>query len=225
MTVGKLTRNAVFARGNQPPRPEELLSFYVGEIELQCSFALASFGELVERIDRQPSSLAILAYAHMLLIFGGNVSKLLFPGMSKHKIKRQVAEQRSEFLRNLCGLENVSHLKRRSLRDHLEHFDERLDRQLGATRGIISPFLIAAECPKILRLDDGREFDAHFLRCLDTSRLVFSFLDQEFELRPFVAELQQVQAAARRWLEAQQPLPLSEGGVSSSSALYWWQNR
>jgi hypothetical protein len=205
--IGSLKREAVYRRGTGAPRLEDNLPLYVDEVDLQCEFAVRCFGEVKARVDAGSNDLSMLAFTHAMLVFAGNVSKLLFPSAARRQSAREIAERRGRLLRETLGIQATSILAERALRDHLEHFDERLDKRLLYHEGgIWLPRLIASSRPDRIRLDDGRECRARILRCFDTSRLAFSYLDREVELPPLATELTRAQAAAKAWLQARQLL-------------------
>lgn len=126
-------------------------SIYIGEIETQCDFALDAVGSLnsvlqalndahtipfhqQERLHRE-----VFRSIHSFLTHASNVSRLLWPTPPKRR-KNEGEEQyasrcgklkrirRAIELREALSIPDNNHvLKSRTLRDHLEHFDERLD--------------------------------------------------------------------------------------------------
>lgn len=117
---------------------------YLYEVATQCQFALNAVKVLntllsqpneVEHeheLTSQPNSnQEIFRTLHSLLTHASNVSKLLWPAPSQGESKGKFKSPRSiraEELRKFLGLPENNHpLKSRSIRNHLEHFDERLD--------------------------------------------------------------------------------------------------
>ena len=85
-------------------------------------------------------------YVHAFVTIAGNVSKLLWPPSSNRDPKPVI---RGHMLREHLGIKDDSALRDRTLRDHLEHFDSRLetwaatstrhnfaDRNIGVVNGI-----------------------------------------------------------------------------------------
>ncbi|MGH6944454.1 MAG: hypothetical protein ACREH6_09570, partial [Geminicoccaceae bacterium] len=164
---------------------------YMGELELQTEFALRCLKEVQERTDAGTNDSFTLALAHAALVFAGHVSKLFFPARGKTR-----SRQRGELLRQELGVTEKCALANRRLRNHLEHFDEQLDNYVMTDRAVgFCPFFITPGMPGQVRTDDGREFEVHFLRGLDTSRLALVFLGEEVELRSLVADLTRVHEA------------------------------
>jgi hypothetical protein len=121
---------------------------FVGELQKQCKFALNAVGQVnfcLRHLDLQGSEQEGRDYhsevfrgIHSFLTHASNVSKILWPGLPRRE-KNESAEhykqringlkkvQRAVALRTELGLPDEHVLKSRKLRDHLEHFDERLD--------------------------------------------------------------------------------------------------
>ena len=98
------------------------LYYYLMEIEWQCETALSAFGALPEPdptrlggIDADDVYRAVQAG----MAAAANVSKML---CSKKKAAR------ADHLRAVFGVGDDSPIASRTLRNHFEHFDERLDR-------------------------------------------------------------------------------------------------
>ena len=104
----------------------EKADIYFGEIEIQVRFAKASFKELENSIIESNIS-SIFMHIHHFLIHVSNIDKILDVNRNKF---------RKEILGNITlkvGLEPF-----RKVRNHLEHFDERLDRWIKTMMGTLS---------------------------------------------------------------------------------------
>lgn len=55
------------------------------------------------------------------------VSRMFWPPGSPNKISKARSKARGDFLRNSVGVEEDHRVRQRTLRDHFEHYDERLD--------------------------------------------------------------------------------------------------
>jgi hypothetical protein len=89
------------------------------EIESQCASALTASGDLEEALaagDRRRFWYSVQG----LLIASANISKLLWGNDS-------AAAKRRSSLRRLLRVGDDSPLRNRRLRNHFEHFDERLE--------------------------------------------------------------------------------------------------
>lgn len=121
---------------------------YLLEIHSQCSFAMnaiAGLESVVRRLsdpDPQKSLVRhqeVFRSIHSFLTHASNVSRLVWPAPPRPKQREDSATHRQRcaadprlvrghHLRKCLGLPEHGHaLRSRRLRDHLEHFDERLD--------------------------------------------------------------------------------------------------
>jgi hypothetical protein len=118
-----------------------LRSVYLRELARQCEFALFAIGRLNAALQSlgQPNSQAaqteVFRSLHSFLAHASNASRILWPPSARRrkgesdgifKMRRARTEERGRTLRNTVGLDDGTPLKDRTLRDHLEHFDERI---------------------------------------------------------------------------------------------------
>jgi hypothetical protein len=110
-----------------------------------------------------------------------NVSKLLW---GTH---RQAAADRKELRREL-RVSDDSPLRNRRLRDHFEHFDERIVDYARAH-------------PQVGWVDEHvghpKDFGDPLLRCFEPEEECFWFYDEAFQLQPWVAALRDLRAIAQ----------------------------
>jgi hypothetical protein len=124
-------------------------TIFVGELQKQCRFALNAVDQInsclkqlsSQGLVQEESSYfhsEVFRGIHSFLTHTSNVSKILWPGLPRRE-KNESAEhykqrinslkkvQRALELRAELGLPEKHVLRSRKLRDHLEHFDERID--------------------------------------------------------------------------------------------------
>lgn len=134
---------------------EQLQKIFFSELEKQCAYAKGAIKQLEitintqnNLIDAHPqedffsrmSELHADAFRqlHSFLTHTSNISKILWPSKpqpQKHETnaayKKRILQRpkisRSSALRKKLGYEETHTLSDRTLRDHLEHYDERLD--------------------------------------------------------------------------------------------------
>lgn len=136
---------------------------YVGEIKTQCQYALNAVAALNNALQllRADASVdhnklrffhaEVFRQTHSFLTHASNVSRLFWPPTPKQRASESETDyqarigaldkiQRARCLRNLYRLDEDNCLSQRTLRDHLEHYDERLDhwRQTSVHRNIVS---------------------------------------------------------------------------------------
>ena len=118
-----------------------LKSVYLRELARQCQFALFALGHLNVALTNLsgPSGMQaqteIFLALHSFLAHASNASRILWPPRVRKRkgesdecfvIRKTATDERGRVLRDSVGLDDSSILKDRSLRDHLEHFDERI---------------------------------------------------------------------------------------------------
>jgi hypothetical protein len=116
----------------------------------------------------------------------GNLSKIFWPPRALDEKLRPMTKKRGEQLRRILEVSNDSPLKNRTLRDHFEHYDERIDEWYAAGRGdVIDSNLYPRQS---LAKRKG------YFRNFDPEEWVLFFVGDELALKPmieFVKTLQQ----------------------------------
>ncbi len=104
-------------------------TIYLEELQTQCDWALAATNGLNQCLSASgPDSTAhFFRFAAAMLQHAGLASKLLWPPGSRLGYKNKRAKVRAQYLRQVLNIDDTHELKNRSLRDHFEHYDERLD--------------------------------------------------------------------------------------------------
>lgn len=114
-------------------------SIYLGEVAIQCRYALGAVAQLNNALNSLNQCEAPLDWQqrgfvqgevfrsiHSLLTHASNISRIFWPPKNSGKTSL-IRIERGRDLRTYIGLLDDHPLKKRTLRDHLEHFDERLD--------------------------------------------------------------------------------------------------
>lgn len=120
-------------------------SIYVSEISVQCELAILAGKNLNYFVENKADDRdnEIFRNIHSFLTHAGNVSRIFWPDVPKRKKdeseedydvrigekdERAVAKrQRGDCIKEIFNMPETSCLRVRALRNHLEHFDERLD--------------------------------------------------------------------------------------------------
>ena len=152
---------------------------------------MRAFGEMQQAYAADKQHPALLALAHVLLIFAGNVSKIL--GTSNTRSKR---------LRATLELKDIDLEQIRRARNYFEHFDERIERFIDTHKGLLMHRRVQSYYPDQVQLEDGRTFQPAFLQFLNTSTLELTLYDQRFMLPNIMQTLEVVQSKAKQWREA-----------------------
>jgi hypothetical protein len=149
---------------------------YLGEVETQVAFAARAFGEFVQSLD-SGDTIAIFYHAHHFLIHATNIDKLL-------DVKS--TSERGRALAAVFAGRGIDLKSFRRLRNHLEHFDERLDAWVkdhdGHTFFDMNVITGAKGFPK-----------KAFLRAMDGH--VFRFYGEHYDLDALHSEVEKISAA------------------------------
>lgn len=105
---------------------------YLDELKTQIDFALFSIENInifLEQMDegKVGESDNFWYYAQNLVVYSGNISKILWGVKDRNKSKNSIRKKERQDLRGKLEIKNDSLLKNRSLRNALEHIDEKLE--------------------------------------------------------------------------------------------------
>lgn len=121
----------------------------------------------------------ILNKIQEIIIHGAALSRYFWPSRKEIDIHRL----RGERLRTAFKMDDHSPLRNRSLRDHLEHFDEKLDKHLTQEpMGYFFPKYVGPA-------PSDNEPPHHLFRAYFTDTGVFQILYKKYELEPLVNEI------------------------------------
>jgi hypothetical protein len=176
---------------------------YVGEVRAQCNFGLNAVGSLNHALQQVGRALdlspgqrnffhsEVFRHTHSFLTHASNISRLFWPPSPRrrkgdsaegHEARVASTALRAETLRSLFALGDDSALKDRTLRDHLEHYDERLDewRHTSTHRNIASDTIGPKNSIVGLAETD-------MMRWFDPTTNVFRFRGEEYNLQQLAA--------------------------------------
>lgn len=196
--MATLRRNWVKSGTGAPP-DDFGDGFFLREIELQCEFTTMAFAQMQEVYAANPKNPSLLALSHVMLVFAGNVAKLL----SSSKGASPQAKARTERLVEQLGVASLDFARIREARNFLEHFDERLDRYFRVPNGMLIHRMVEDHDPESVTLDDGRTFRPKVLQLLNTKDLHLSLYGERFELRPILEVVQTVKSRVRSIFKSQ----------------------
>ena len=134
------------------------------------------------------------------------ISRFLWPSKSK-KSSYPAHKGRGELLQSVLRLDHDSYLKNRSVRNHIEHFDEILDNFLSKNpTGTFFPTYVGSG--NVIQRSHEHVFRAYY-----TDMGVFSILGQDIVLKPLLEEvrlidliLEQCKANGERFIRPDQSL-------------------
>lgn len=192
-----------------------LLRLFQREVQRQCDFALTAAGDieqakrsLVEardeirllalgsrqfrRMEQQEGAAEDRLWYSLqnFLVASALVSRMMWP-CQPGRGKKRLVEERAEELRTSLGMTDDSPLKARVLRDHLEHFDERLEEWFTTTNTRTFADALVGTVHKLEEINDRDR-----LRYFDPDRMVVEFRGDRFELIPLLAAVRTIREAA-----------------------------
>ena len=163
---------------------ERTLWHFRREVEFQCEFALHAFDEFDRTLERADHTFAVRIFTsiHAMLSAAAAISRLLFS---------DVNPERAGALRNALGVPEESILRSRGMRNHFEHFDERLDKWLPRTAdGSVIDMVASTE-----RIDGAGP--RYTLRMFNITTFEVTFTDETVALRPLVEAIRSLLEACR----------------------------
>ena len=153
----------------------------IGEIVTQSKFAEKAADQLAKSSD----SVEVWGSIQSILVAAANVSKILWPARKQYMA-------RGKQLRELLGIDDNNLLSDRTLRNHFEHYDERIEDWFDSNNSAvymdsrIDPFE-----PTPLRLPQL------FQRSYDPISRTLSFRDESIDLAAVLASLSEIREKCR----------------------------
>lgn len=172
-----------------------LLRLFEYEIVRQCRYAKQAYFQINEAFSESDSE-ALWYSVQSFLISTANISKLLWPSDKKYA-------DRGAALRKILAINNNSPLQNRDVRNHFEHYDERLHEW-------------AKNMPERLFLDSNimplssvRNVNPkNIARNFDQTTFSVSFFSDSFYLEPIIKEIESLYEKAET--EAEKPISTGE---------------
>lgn len=133
---------------------------------------------------------------HSFLTHVSNASRILWPGsdrrearesISHYQERKRLTSERADELRKELGLTSDHVLKSRKLRDHLEHFDERIAAWAGQSEN--RRFVTDSIGPQSIMADVDKE---DIMRWFNPVDWTFVFRGESYNLREMAIEIQRL---------------------------------
>ena len=130
-------------------------------------------------------------YALDLIHHAAAVSRIFWPPASRNKKSTKRAHRRGQALRDMLFLESGHPVQNRSLRDHFEHFDERLDDWAESSRNRNIVFRLLGPATLIGGdAIDARDIIYHY----DPAIKIFGFRGEHFDIQALASGLSDIYA-------------------------------
>jgi hypothetical protein len=161
---------------------------YLRELLIQSEYARISVERMNEILTERNPRL-FFREAQVFLSHAAAISRILWPPRAKDARARD----RGEYLRTVLSVPDNHPLRTRTLRDHLEHFDERLDQWCQeTTHGGIIDLCIGPASSFVKGAVVGR---GDFLRVYEPDRKVFTFRGAEFNIQEIAMGVDSIYSA------------------------------
>jgi hypothetical protein len=172
-----------------------MLRIYQRQVEMHCRFALFAAQGIQDRLNSQDTE-GIWFWVESFLNAVGNLSKVFWPN---HDRKDAVDR---EPLRASLGVTDDSPLQIRKMRNHFEHFDERVEKWWveDSTHNYVDTSIIPKNAFAGLQ-------DVSFFRLFDPDTLHVTFWSDTYNVPAIVQEVERllplasVEAAKPHWQE------------------------
>lgn len=174
-----------------------LKGVYLSQVKAECEFCLAAVNRMNE-IMKDDAKGDFFREALDLIHHAAAISRIFWPPGGKDKQKRVRAQRRGQALRDELGINSNNPVQNRTLRDHFEHFDERLDdwAENSRNRNIISRLLGPRSAVGGNAIDDS-DIIHHY----DPSSKIYSFRGEPFNIQDLVTGIDDIHKKALAFLE------------------------
>ena len=161
-------------------------AFYIESMLFNSGWAIESLDYVIRAMqqiesgsDEAPDHAMLLTHLQNVVTQGAALSRYFWPS-------RRAYEARGTLLREAFAMRDDSPLRKRDLRDSMEHFDERLDDYLGTdVVGVVLPEYVGPMPAK----DD---LPGHFFRAFFIDVGVFQLLGERYPMQPLADEIVRV---------------------------------
>lgn len=175
---------------------------YLYELITQCENAVAAIQRMNVLLTSQQNTVSeFFREATDFLQHTSAASRLLWPPGNTDRARRERAENRGNHLRTSLDVEGEHVLRSRHLRDHLEHYDERIDdwAETSPNKNIVDNMI----GPRSAIGGDAIK-DSDIMRMFDPSTNKFIFRGESFDIQNLVNGVIDIRdRSARRLAETQ----------------------
>ena len=156
---------------------------FLGEIDIQSRFAARAAERLAPQ-QNNVDSLDTWIAVQTILIAAANVSKILWPS--------RASAARGEMLRDLLDVNDSNPLFDRSIRNHFEHYDERIEKWFQNSKSAVYRDLQIGAPTGFLR-----EFPESIQRGYDPVKQTVTFRGQSTDLKAILSALAELHRKCR----------------------------
>ncbi len=176
---------------------EDIEKVYLRELIQQCQYAIDAVDQMNECLkNKNPGE--FFREAGDFLQHSSAVSRILWPPGNTNRTKKKRAKQRGAHLKAKLAIADGHTLQTRGLRDHFEHFDERLDEwaETSVHKNIADNMIGPRNALGNIFKDD------EIMRMYDPAKKEIVFRGEAFNVQTLVDGVKDVQTKANSRLQA-----------------------
>jgi hypothetical protein len=159
---------------------QRVIELFCMEIKKQCSFAIIAFEDINLYLKNDEER--VWYSIHAFLTATANVSKFFWPN------PRDGRDKSAEELRKYLNIDNTSAIYQRTLRNHFEHFDDRLEKwALSKKMPFIDSIICEIDQPLIGNIDNSES-----VRFYDPKKHIVYFMGKKYGLLPIYNEVREL---------------------------------
>lgn len=173
---------------------DHINQIFLAEVVSQAESAFLSIGEMNNAIQTPGNgNRQFFRAAHYFLIHTAAISRILWSDSKNKEVKKRTAQ-----LRKLLGLPEEHVLRSRRLRNHIEHYDERIDDWIRSSRN--HNIVVDMIGPRNAVGGDGIQ-DQDIFRSYDPSSKCFYFRGELFDIQEIANGISDVHRRAASALQ------------------------
>lgn len=161
-----------------------LKRIYLQQVKQECDFCLVAVTRMNEILKLEDKSQGdFFREALDLVHHAAAVSRIFWPPGCRDKKKKARSQRRGQMLRDHLGLQSNHPIQNRTLRDHFEHFDERLDdwAENSRNKNIVTSLFGSRNAIG----GDGID-DSDIIHHYDPATKIYSFRGEPFDIQELV---------------------------------------
>ena len=186
-----------------------LLCIYLEQAKEECDRSFAAIKELNAAIASKGET-DPFGPAQALIHHAAAVSRMFWPPGSRDKHARQRSQRRGEALRKAIGITKEHPVQNRALRDHFEHFDERLDdwAERSKNRNIVKHLVGPRNA-----IGGDAISDEDIIHHYDPAEKVYAFRGEKFDVQLLASGLTDIYNKIDSKLNSLRPYKRYTGGA------------
>lgn len=135
-------------------------------------------------VDSGPKGREVFRHMRNIISQAASVSRIFWPPRAFDKDLHKISQKRGEYLRQVLNIDDSHPTKNRTLRDHFEHYDERLAQwsEESQNKGIVVMLLGKREIVQGSGIND-KDIIHHF----DPGTNIYAFRGEQFDMQEIIS--------------------------------------